>query len=180
LAAATSTIKTETDAAPVKMGLVTKTDTSPGFEMVKMPMTNSAQPLPLAPQMPFGGQINPQALFGPQSIFGPGGINPAQLLQQTLDYGSLGGSLFNPFLMASASNLPNGSIMQQLMSMGGWGAMGAPKWPKPEMKGAFEEEEAAEEEDEMGVAETYADYMPSKCNLDLIDFENKILISLKF
>jgi len=116
----------------------------------------------VAPQLPFGGAVNAQALFGPQSVFGPGGINPAHLLQQTLEYGPLGGNLFNPFLLASASNLPNGSVMQQLMSMGGWGPVGAPKWPPPMLKSPLDEEEAAEEEEEMGVAETYADYMPTK------------------
>ncbi|XP_059487413.1 protein strawberry notch [Neocloeon triangulifer] len=143
--------------ASTKLGLVTKDHAAGAYEMLKMP-PGPGGALPMAPQMPFGGQINPQSLFGPQSMFG--GLNPAQLFP--MEFASLGQSLFNPFLMASASNLPNGSVMQQLMNMGGWGALGPKAWPKQELKEPLDEEEAAEEEEEMGVAETYADYMPTK------------------
>ena len=36
----------------------------------------------------------------------------------------------------------------------------------------MEDEEAAEDDEDMGVAETYADYMPSKCKF--VRLENKI------
>ncbi|CAB3359035.1 Hypothetical predicted protein [Cloeon dipterum] len=142
-----------------KLGLVTKDPKAGGFETLKLPPAPGGG-LPMPPQMPFGGQFNHQALFGPQSLFA--GMNPAQLLQQTFDYGSLGASILNPFMFASGSHLPNGPVLQQLMNMGAWGPGGPKAWPKAEPKGPLDEEEAAEEEEEMGVAETYADYMPTK------------------
>ncbi|XP_046385917.1 protein strawberry notch [Ischnura elegans] len=114
----------------------------------------------------------------------PGGMNPMQYLQQSfsgLDYGSLSQALqMNPYLL---SNGAGGNMMNQLMNPAfhqGWAGGLSGKtvnqlWMKDENKlnplaaaaavGGVEEEEGAEDDEDMGVAETYADYMPTKLKL---------------
>ncbi|KAG8237954.1 hypothetical protein J437_LFUL016299 [Ladona fulva] len=114
----------------------------------------------------------------------PGGMNPMQYLQQSfsgLDYGSLSQALqMNPYLLANGAG---NNMMSQLMNPAfhqGWAGGLSGKtvnqlWMKEENKmnplaaaaavGGVEEEEGAEDDEDMGVAETYADYMPSKLKL---------------
>ncbi|KAH0549995.1 protein strawberry notch isoform X2 [Cotesia glomerata] len=165
--------------AKIPEGLVTKPPT-PGYEMVRVGGSQgNTQNFPNANMMNQMNQMNQFGNTGPYGQF-PGNLgqfqnfNPATLLQN-MEMGNLMGTFmgmagmggaggFNPFLQLLnqggfnqnwGSGLPGKAVQQMWMN-----AMDPTKMMQPTIP---EDEEA--DDDEMGVAETYADYMPTKLKL---------------
>ncbi|XP_043289667.1 protein strawberry notch isoform X2 [Venturia canescens] len=162
-------------AGKIPGGLVTKTPT-PGYEMVRVGGSQG-----VAPGFATQNQMNQLGQFGgampygfPQSLASLTGFNPAAFLQQTMEMGNIMGGFMgmagmnmgiNPFVqLLNQSGLPpnwaaglSGKNLSQL-----WMNAGDPG--KMNMQPTLPEEEDGEDE-EMGVAETYADYMPTKLKL---------------
>ncbi|XP_012288560.1 protein strawberry notch isoform X2 [Orussus abietinus] len=155
-------------------GLVTKA-TTPGYEMVRVGGSQGAPPgFMNANQMAQLNQMGPGGPYGfPPGLASLAGFNPAAFLQQTMEMGNLLGGFMgmgmnmgvNPFVqLLNQSGLhPNwsaglsGKAVSQL-----WMNSGDPG--KMSMQPTLPEEEEVDDED-MGVAETYADYMPTKLKL---------------
>lgn len=161
-------------------GLVTKANSSLGYEKVRVGAGQGQAPFP------FGG---PAGLFGGMGFFPgmggmPSGLTPA-FLQQTMELGGMNPMAglnpaflqhmnMNPYLMQQ--NGGSAALFSQLLGPAmhqGWagglsGKTVSQLWMGDESKmnmmtHAPEEEEVDDEE--MGVAETYSDYMPSKLKL---------------
>ncbi|XP_046980901.1 protein strawberry notch isoform X1 [Schistocerca americana] len=170
-------------------GLVTKGNSSLGYEKVRVGAGPGQMPFPFASPGLF-----PNMGFYPGMAGIPQHAMNAALLQQSMDMGGLNAmGPMNPLTALGALGLnhmnmplnsfmmqPNGSLLTQMMQASGMNAMhqgwagGLPGkmvsqlWMNDESKmnalsGVHEEEEVDDEE--MGVAETYADYMPSKLKL---------------
>ncbi|XP_011297794.1 protein strawberry notch isoform X2 [Fopius arisanus] len=159
-------------AGKIPGGLVTK-PAAPGYEMVRV---GGSQGTPQG--FPNQAQLNQMAQFGgapgvpPFGNF-PGnlGFNAAALFQQTM------GNLMGSFMGMSDMNMGANPFLQLLNQSGlhqNWAA-GLPGkavsqlWansmdPTKMMQPTIPEEDEADDE-EMGVAETYADYMPTKLKL---------------
>ncbi|XP_015606574.1 protein strawberry notch isoform X2 [Cephus cinctus] len=151
-------------------GLVTKT-ASPGYEMVRVGGSQGGQqgfvnPNPLG-QM---GQLGAGGPYGlPPALANLANFNPTTFLQ-TMEMGNMlsgfmGMGGMNPFVQFLSQNGPHqnwqsglsGKAVSQL-----WMNSGDPS--KMSMQPTLPEEEEVDDED-MGVAETYADYMPTKLKL---------------
>ncbi|XP_063926322.1 protein strawberry notch isoform X2 [Zophobas morio] len=111
-----------------------------------------------------GGPMNMGSMFPPS---GPGGFNAAQFLQQ-MEMAALGMNspyMQNPFLQNLSALLysnPTGPPT--------WGGQLSNKavasmWMNAGAKPMHHQEEEEVDDEELGVAETYADYMPSKLKL---------------
>ncbi|KAJ9587310.1 hypothetical protein L9F63_019166, partial [Diploptera punctata] len=141
-------------------GLVTKGNSTLGYEKVRVGGSGQA-PFPFSANM-FSGMSGLGGMGGMGGMgFFPGmaGMpqhNATQLFQQTM----------NPFFMGQ-----NGAILSHLLGQSGGlsGKTVSQLWMNDESKisdfsVSVQEEEEVDDED-MGVAETYADYMPSKLKL---------------
>ncbi|KMQ97410.1 protein strawberry notch [Lasius niger] len=155
-------------------GLVTKTAT-PGYEMVRVGGSQGTPPgfVNTTNQL---NQLNQLAAGGyggfPPGLASLAGFNPAAFLQSSMDMNALMGSFMgmpgmnmgvNPFvqLLNQSGIHPNWpglsgkTVSQMWMNAGD---------PTKLMQPNIPEEEEVDDED-MGVAETYADYMPTKLKL---------------
>lgn len=159
-------------------GLVTKNAT-PGYEMVRLPGPQSVNPnfMGQNPLNQMGGlpQGGPYGGF-PSGLPNMSGFNPAAFLQQSMgmDMNNLLGGILgmsgmnmgvNPFMQ-----LLNQGAMNPNWAAGLTGKNLQQMWMNPldptkmNMQQGMQEEEDVDDE-EMGVAETYADYMPTKLKL---------------
>ncbi|XP_017763551.1 PREDICTED: protein strawberry notch [Eufriesea mexicana] len=158
-------------------GLVTKTAT-PGYEMVRVGGSQGTPPgVVIANQLGQLGQLNQLAAAG-GPYFPPGlatlaGFNPAAFFPPSMDMSLMSGFMGMPGMNMGVNPLvqllnqnglhPNwpaglsGKAVSQL-----WMNSGDPA--KMNMQPTIPEEEEVDDED-MGVAETYADYMPTKLKL---------------
>ncbi|XP_023339743.1 protein strawberry notch homolog 1 isoform X2 [Eurytemora carolleeae] len=175
--------------------LKTKQNEDPGFEIIKevqgsgkpySSMYNNPSLSALATLMGTGA--------GPHSgLGGAGGLLNQNFLQKSLENGSMNSGMLNPFLMGNMggmsgmnafSGLPgmgipqmNASMLSNLYMQGGvprfqgrmMDQLGYPSLTRPSAsKGEQEDEEvAAEDEEDMGVIETYSNYKPTKLNVGL-------------
>ncbi|XP_066601044.1 protein strawberry notch isoform X2 [Prorops nasuta] len=151
-------------------GLVTK-NAAPGYEMVHVGGSQGA-----VPNFAGGNQMNQLNPMAASGVYGfppglanlPGGFNPAAVLQQSMEMGLMGGFMnmagmnmgVNPFLQLLNQNWNAGLSPKTVSQL--WMNAGDPT--KMGMQPSLPEEEEVEDE-EMGVAETYADYMPTKLKL---------------
>ncbi|XP_044737863.1 protein strawberry notch isoform X3 [Chrysoperla carnea] len=147
-------------------GLVTKGNAQPGYEMVRGSSGISGFPMMSSPFAMGGGAGMLGAAMGMFSGM-PSGFNAAQVLQQmemaTMGLGmGMSPLLIQTFLAQNSQHMqmPWGMppIQQQFK-----GAPGYWMHQNQKLQPVVEEEEVDDEE--MGVAETYADYMPSKLKL---------------
>ncbi|XP_012140894.1 protein strawberry notch isoform X3 [Megachile rotundata] len=156
-------------------GLVTKTAT-PGYEMVRVGGSQGTPPgFVNANQL---GQLNQLATAGGSYAFPPGlatlaGFNPAAFFSPSMDM-----SLMSGFMGIPGINMGVNPLVQLLNQNGlhpNWPAglsgkavsqlwMNAGDPTKMNIQQTLPEEEEVDDED-MGVAETYADYMPTKLKL---------------
>ncbi|XP_012223697.1 protein strawberry notch isoform X3 [Linepithema humile] len=151
---------------------VTKTAT-PGYEMVRV---GGSQGNANAPGFVNANQLNQMnQLTGgyggfPSGLASLAGFNPAAFLQSGVDINALMGS----FMGMSGMNMGVNPFVQLLNQSGmhpaNWSGKSVPQmWmnagdPTKMMQPNIPEEEEVDDED-MGVAETYADYMPTKLKL---------------
>ncbi|XP_075218729.1 protein strawberry notch isoform X1 [Lycorma delicatula] len=169
-------------AGKIPGGLVTKGNMAPGFEMVRgglggLPAGFAAGFTGLQSAAGAAGMLGainfPPMGYPGMSGMLPPNINPAQFLQQSLEMGGGFPNMgLNPFLMQG-----NGStLLSQLLNQSGlhpsWaGALANKAFPlmwmneDNKMNTIRETEEEENDDEDMGVAETYADYMPSKLKL---------------
>ncbi|XP_018901680.2 protein strawberry notch isoform X2 [Bemisia tabaci] len=185
-------VNTETGTNPMNskpMGMMGMKGFDPGYMSGASGMGPYSNPLSAPGSL---GSFGLSPMSYPGMHPGPPNINPLQFLQPSLD--RAGGlfppgfstSAFNQLLM-SANPSATGALLQQILSSGmGMGGMGmTPGWsPFPQMGknlpyppfwgsnedkiNALREEQQDDEdaeEDGMGVAETYADYMPAKLKI---------------
>ncbi|XP_012539722.1 protein strawberry notch isoform X2 [Monomorium pharaonis] len=159
-------------------GLVTKTAT-PGYEMVHV---GGSQGTPPGGFVGSGqlNQLNQLAAGGYPGGFPPGlalaGFNPAAFLQSSMDMNTLMGSFMGMPGMNMNMNMGVNPFVQLLNQSGihpNWSGLSgkavSQMWmnagdPTKLMQPSIPEEEEVDDED-MGVAETYADYMPMKLKL---------------
>ncbi|XP_046682665.1 protein strawberry notch isoform X3 [Homalodisca vitripennis] len=159
-------------------GLVTKGNMTPGYEMVRGAV--SGMPGQYV-NMPSPGNMLNMAYppMGFPSNMMPPNMNPAQFLQQSLQGMGGGGdmgyppNLSNMGALGQFLSMGNSQFLNQLLSQGMhpgvWPAMLPNKavsnmWANEESKIREQDDEENDDED-MGVAETYADYMPPKLKL---------------
>lgn len=159
-------------------GLVTKSNAAPGYEMVRVGGSQGTPGFMGAGGMGPVGQMPASNPYGfPPSLASLAGFNPAAFFQQTMDMSNMMGmgSLMSlgsmtglsPFMLQQFLN-QNG--MHQNWSGGLSGKAVSQLWMnsgdpgKMSMQPTLPEEEEVDDED-MGVAETYADYMPTKLKL---------------
>lgn len=157
-------------------GLVTKGNMSPGFEVIRGGMGgmsglgNPFVGLPSAAAAGMLGALGFPSMGYPTML--PPSINAAQFFQQSLDMAGGYPMGLNPFLMQGNSSLLSQLLNQTTMHQGWAGALPGKTvshlWMNDESKQMHHMREAEEEEnddEDMGVAETYSDYMPSKLKL---------------
>ncbi|XP_020285283.1 protein strawberry notch isoform X5 [Pseudomyrmex gracilis] len=156
-------------------GLVTKS-AAPGYEMVRVGGSQGPPPggFVNANQL---NQLNQQMPPGGYGGFPPGlaslaGFNPAAFLQSSLS-GMDMNALMGSFMGMPGMNMGVNPFMQLLNQSGlhpNWAGKNVSQmWmnandPTKLMQSNMQEEEEVDD-DEMGVAETYADYMPTKLKL---------------
>ncbi|GLH00308.1 Protein strawberry notch [Gryllus bimaculatus] len=165
-------------------GLVTKANSSLGYEKVRVGASQGQAPFPFsAPGGLFGGMGFFQGMPGMPPSLTPaflqqtmelGGMNPMAAAAAAAGLGPGFMQQMNPFLMQQ--NGGSAALLHQLLGPAmhqGWagglsGKTVSQLWmgeeAKMNMMGGGQEEEEVDDE-EMGVAETYSDYMPSKLKL---------------
>ncbi|KAK0087083.1 hypothetical protein PV326_005306 [Microctonus aethiopoides] len=163
--------------AKIPGGLVTKTPT-PGYEMVRVGGSQgNPRGLPTPNHSIQAGQFGGPYGGFPQNLAQLAGFNPAAFLQQTMDMGNLMGGFMGMTGMGNMGNMGMNPFLQFLNQSGlhpNWaaglpGKAASQLWmnaadPSKMMQPTIPEEEENDDE-EMGVAETYADYMPTKLKL---------------
>lgn len=164
----------------IPAGLVMK-DVSPGYEMIR----TGASYNPLQSTANMLGALG----FPPTMGFNAMPSLPPQFLQQSLEMAGFTGGLADPSLLYSNMGglnplmlQGNGSFMSHFLSQKAaafhpnqqnWNALNnkalSQIWMNTDFKMPMTTAEEEDNEDEdMGVAETYADYMPPKCKLILL------------
>lgn len=156
-------------------GLVTKGNMTPGFEVIRGGMGgmsglgNPFVGLPSAAAAGMLGALGFPSLGYPTML--PPSINTAQFFQQSLDLAGGYPMGLNPFLMQGNSSLLSQLLNQTTMHQGWAGGLPGKTvsqlWMNDESKMHHmrEAEEEENDDEDMGVAETYSDYMPSKLKL---------------
>lgn len=153
-------------------GLVTKA-AAPGYEMVRVGGSQGTAPgFVNANQLNQLSQLAASGYAFPPGLASLAGFNPAAFLQSSMDMNALMGSFMgmpgmnmgvNPFvqILNQSGIHPNWSGLSGKAMSQMWMNAGDPtKLMQPNIP----EEEEVDDED-MGVAETYADYMPTKLKL---------------